>query len=64
MKGAASQAITALGGTISHQHGVGIDHKPFLSVEKDPLSMQVLKNIIKTVDPEQIMNAGKLIDTD
>lgn len=64
MKGAASQAITALGGTISHQHGVGIDHKPFLSVEKDPLSMQVLKNIIKTVDPDQIMNTGKLIDTD
>ena len=64
MKNAASKAITALGGTISHQHGVGIDHKPFLNGEKDPLSMQILKNVIKTTDPNQIMNCGKLVDID
>ena len=63
MKGAASQVITALGGTISHQHGVGIDHKPFLGIEKDPLSMEILKNTFKTVDPDQMMNIGKLVDT-
>ena len=64
MKNAASQRITELGGTISHQHGVGVDHKPFLKVEKDPVSMQILENVIKTVDPNQIMNTGKLIDID
>lgn len=64
MKGAASQRITELGGTISHQHGVGLDHKPYLSVEKDPVGMQIIKNVIKTVDPGRIMNAGKLIDLD
>ncbi|MFU8827158.1 MAG: FAD-binding oxidoreductase [Brevefilum sp.] len=64
MKRAASQRITELGGTISHQHGVGLDHKPFLNVEKDLLSMQILKNVIRTVDPDQVMNTGKLVDID
>lgn len=64
MKRAASQRITEMGGTISHQHGVGLDHKPFLNIEKDPLSIQILKNVIKTVDPDQVMNTGKLVDLD
>lgn len=64
MKSAASNVITAMGGTISHQHGVGLDHKPYLHFEKDPLGMQIIKNSIKTVDPDQIMNSGKLIDLD
>lgn len=64
LKGAASQQITALGGTITHQHGIGLDHKPYLTAEKDPLSMRILKNVIKTVDPDQVMNTGKLLDLD
>jgi alkyldihydroxyacetonephosphate synthase len=64
MKGAASRQITELGGTITHQHGVGLDHKPYLNHEKDALSMQILKSVFKTVDPDQIMNTGKLLDLD
>lgn len=62
IKTAASLRITELGGTISHQHGVGLDHKPFLTAEKDPTSMQIIKNVFKTVDPDAIMNVGKLVD--
>jgi alkyldihydroxyacetonephosphate synthase len=64
MKGAASRCITELGGTISHQHGVGLDHKPYLPIEKDRLGMQIIKSVIKTVDPDGIMNTGKLVDLD
>lgn len=64
LKGAASQKIVEHGGTISHQHGVGLDHKPYLSAEKSALGMQVIGNIIKDVDPHRIMNRGKLIDLD
>jgi alkyldihydroxyacetonephosphate synthase len=35
MKGAASQVIIANGGTISHQHGVGVDHRAYLEAEKE-----------------------------
>ena len=64
MKGAASQRISELGGTISHQHGVGLDHKAYLPHEKTDVGMQMLKKIIETTDPDQIMNRGKLIDLD
>ena len=61
LKAAASQGILAQHGTISHQHGVGSDHLPYLSAEKGELGMQVLASILKTCDPDGIMNPGKLI---
>ena len=62
IKAAASQQIVQHGGTISHQHGVGLDHKPYLSAEKGPLGMEIIRNVVNRIDPEQIMNPGKLID--
>ncbi len=61
MKTAASQAIVTQGGTISHQHGVGMDHGPYLPVEKGGLGMDLLANTIQHLDPQRIMNPGKLI---
>jgi len=63
LKDAASQAIVAAGGTISHQHGVGADHLPYLAAEKGELGMQVLEAVWKTFDPHGLMNPGKLLDT-
>ncbi len=60
MKAAASQAIVAHQGTISHQHGVGTDHAPYLPAEKGALGMAALGNAIKTFDPAGMMNPGKL----
>ncbi|MBM4458430.1 MAG: FAD-binding oxidoreductase [Chloroflexi bacterium] len=61
LKAAASQAILACGGTISHQHGVGADHRGYLSAEKGELGMAVLREFCRTLDPGQVMNPGKLI---
>lgn len=61
LKDAASRAIVAAGGTISHQHGVGTDHAPYLPLEKGPLGMAALGAVVKTLDPEGLMNPGKLI---
>lgn len=60
-KRAASDAITAGGGTISHQHGVGLDHKSDLPHEKGRLGMQLLSSMANTVDPAGILNPGKLM---
>lgn len=60
MKAAASQAILAHGGTISHQHGVGVDHAPYLAAEKGELGMEVLRDVCARFDPEAVMNPGKL----
>lgn len=64
LKGAASQQIVAHGGTITHQHGIGLDHKPYLPIEKGPLGMQIIKDTFKEIDPHGIMNRGKLVDLD
>jgi len=61
LKTAASQVIVAHGGTISHQHGVGLDHLPWLEAEKGRLGLESLATLAKLFDPEGIMNPGKLI---
>lgn len=61
MKTAASQQIVSLHGTISHQHGVGVDHAPYLAAEKGETGMRVIENAMNTLDPEHIFNPGKLI---
>ena len=42
IKRAASDTIVAEGGTISHHHGVGADHAPYLAAEKGELGMAAL----------------------
>ena len=60
IKRAASDAILEHRGTISHHHGVGIDHAPWLAEEKGPIGYNVLKALKREVDPTGIMNPGKL----
>lgn len=64
LKAAASDHIIEHGGTITHQHGVGLDHKRYLPAEKGTLGMRMIASLVKEVDPNQIMNPGKLIDLD
>jgi alkyldihydroxyacetonephosphate synthase len=61
MKTAASRAIVDQGGTISHQHGVGADHLPYLEAEKGALGMQTLARLREQYDPRGLLNPGKLI---
>ena len=61
LKAAACEAIVAHGGTISHQHGVGVDHLPYLQAEKGVLGMQVLEAARHSLDPEALLNPGKLL---
>jgi alkyldihydroxyacetonephosphate synthase len=61
LKLAASDAIVEHGGTISHQHGVGRDHAPFLEREKGALGMATLAAIARRLDPDGVMNPGVLL---
>ncbi len=60
LKTAVSQAVVAGGGTISHQHGVGVDHAPYLAAEKGELGMALLRAAARVLDPGGMMNPGKL----
>lgn len=61
LKHSASEIIVRQKGTISHQHGIGVDHVQYLLQEKGALGMELLRNAIATFDPQGIMNKGKLI---
>jgi alkyldihydroxyacetonephosphate synthase len=61
LKGAASRAIVAAGGTITHQHGIGTDHQPYLPGEKGTLGMAALRDLSGRFDPGGLMNPGKLV---
>lgn len=61
LKTAGAEAIVAHGGTISHQHGVGKDHAPYLAAEKGELGIKAIKELCQLFDPDKRMNPGKLV---
>jgi alkyldihydroxyacetonephosphate synthase len=60
-KRAASDAIIAAGGTITHHHAIGRDHAPYLRAEVGDLGIELLRAAKEKLDPRGIMNPGKLI---
>ncbi|GGQ38650.1 alkyldihydroxyacetonephosphate synthase [Actinomadura coerulea] len=60
-KRAACDAILARGGTISHHHGVGTDHRDWYAREIGPLGAAVLRAVKDRVDPAGILNPGVLV---
>ncbi len=62
LKQTASETIVAHGGTISHQHGIGTDHIPYLPAEKGLLGINLLNDLSRWFDPQGMMNPGKLLE--
>lgn len=60
-KRAANDAILAAGGTISHHHGVGTDHRDWFTQEIGPVGVRVLQAVKAELDPAGILNPGVLI---
>ncbi len=61
VKRAASEAIVAAGGTITHHHAVGRDHAPYMEAEVGETGIELLRGVKERLDPSNIMNPGKLI---
>jgi alkyldihydroxyacetonephosphate synthase len=60
-KRAVSDAIVGNGGTITHHHAVGTDHRPWMDAEIGDLGVRILRAVKETLDPAGILNPGKLI---
>lgn len=60
LKTAVSEAIVREGGTISHQHGVGKDHAPYVGAEKGERGLQAIDAAIAHFDPQGLFNSGNL----
>jgi alkyldihydroxyacetonephosphate synthase len=62
MKRAASDAIIAAGGTITHHHAVGRDHRPWYDQQRPDPFAAALRAAKRAVDPAGVLNPGVLID--
>jgi alkyldihydroxyacetonephosphate synthase len=62
LKKAASDAVIANGGTITHHHAVGKDHMPWYRQQRPELFHAALKAAKAAVDPKGILNPGVLLD--
>ncbi|TFV60749.1 FAD-binding oxidoreductase [Mycobacterium sp. PS03-16] len=60
-KAAASEAMMRAGGTITHHHAVGADHRPWMVEEVGELGVEILRAVKARLDPAGILNPGKLI---
>jgi alkyldihydroxyacetonephosphate synthase len=56
------EAILAGGGTITHHHAVGRDHRPWYDRQRPDPFAAALRGAKLAVDPAGIMNPGVLID--
>jgi alkyldihydroxyacetonephosphate synthase len=62
LKAAASDALAAAGGTITHHHAVGRDHRPWYDRQRPALYGEVLRAAKSALDPPWICNPGVLVD--
>lgn len=61
IKAAASDALNAAGGTITHHHAVGRDHMPWYLKQRPALFGAALAAAKSAVDPQGVMNPGVLV---
>ena len=62
IKAAASEALIAAGGTITHHHAVGRDHRPWYDRQRPEGFARALRAAKSDLDPKAILNPGVLID--
>jgi len=54
------QLAIDLEGTLTGEHGIGLSKSPYMTLEHDPVAMDVMRSIKRLVDPNNILNPGKM----
>ncbi len=49
-----------LGGTLTGEHGIGLAKAPYMTMEHDPVALDVMSSLKKLFDPNNILNPGKM----
>jgi alkyldihydroxyacetonephosphate synthase len=62
IKLATNEIVVGLGGTVTHHHAVGRDHRSGYAVQSPPLFRAALRAAKKALDPADVLNPGVLID--
>uniref|UniRef100_A0A7C1FIC2 FAD-binding oxidoreductase n=1 Tax=Caldilinea aerophila TaxID=133453 RepID=A0A7C1FIC2_9CHLR len=56
--------LSTLGGSISAEHGIGLEKKKYLSLCRSPQEIRVMQQLKRAFDPHNILNPGRIFDLD
>jgi len=56
------EPLAALGGSVSAEHGIGLEKKPWLRVSRSPDEIAIMRSIKEALDPLYLLNPGKIFD--
>jgi len=61
VKNSIQQAFQDKGGTLSHHHGVGVEHAPWMEQDISAGGVALMQGLFDSADPEQLFNPGKVL---
>jgi FAD/FMN-containing dehydrogenase len=56
------EPLRAISGSVSAEHGVGLEKKPYLDVSRSSAELQLMRTLKRALDPNTILNPGKIFD--
>lgn len=56
------EPLAAIAGSVSAEHGVGLDKKPYLDLCRNPTEISMMRALKRSLDPKGILNPGKIFD--
>jgi FAD/FMN-containing dehydrogenase len=58
------QPLAAIGGSISAEHGVGLQKRAYLSLSRNPGEIALMRTLKGVLDPKNILNRGKIFEVE
>jgi D-lactate dehydrogenase len=55
------RTVLDMRGTLSGEHGVGLEKRPFMALEFDAATLELMRKLKRQFDPNGILNPGKLL---
>ncbi|MEQ8485731.1 MAG: FAD-binding oxidoreductase [Pseudomonadales bacterium] len=56
------EPLRAIGGSVSAEHGVGLEKKPYLTICRSPEEIALMRTLKRALDPKGILNPGKIFE--
>ena len=56
------RAASSFGGSISAEHGIGMDRLPYIGMTRTPEELDLMRTIKRAIDPKGILNPGKVFE--
>lgn len=56
------EPLRAIGGSVSAEHGVGLEKKPYLDISRSPEEVAMMRTLKSALDPKGLLNPGKIFD--